>query len=90
MASTIFFKDFIAALARTGRTIFYCSHVMDVVERVCDRIAILDRGRLVADGTMEELSASAPGSSLETVFSELTAQVDSADRVARLCELLEA
>ena len=52
--SAILVKEVVKALARDGKTVFYCSHVMDVVERVCDRITILDEGVLVAQGTFEE------------------------------------
>ena len=72
VASTILVKTLIRALADRGRTVFYCSHMMDVVERVCDRIVILSEGRIVADGTFEELSAARSGGSLERIFAELT------------------
>jgi ABC-2 type transport system ATP-binding protein len=72
VASTILVKTLIRALADRGRTVFYCSHMMDVVERVCDRIVILSEGQIVADGTFEELSAARSGGSLERIFSELT------------------
>lgn len=67
-------KEVLARLAAKGKTIFYCSHVMDVVERVCDRILILDDGRIVADGSFEELSSGAGGESLERIFTGLTSQ----------------
>jgi ABC-2 type transport system ATP-binding protein len=72
VASTILVKTLIRTLADRGRTVFYCSHMMDVVERVCDRIVILSEGRVVADGTFEELSAARSGGSLESIFAELT------------------
>ncbi len=65
-------KEIISGLARRGRTIFYCSHVMDVVERVCDRIVIISEGRIIADGAFEELQASMAGASLEHIFTQLT------------------
>jgi ABC-2 type transport system ATP-binding protein len=72
VASTILVKTLIRSLADSGRTVFYCSHMMDVVERVCDRIAILSDGKLVANGSFEELSAARQGGSLEKIFAELT------------------
>lgn len=53
-----------------GNTVFFSSHVLDVVERVCDRIGIIDKGRLVAVGTIDELRAQ--GSTLEQFFLNLT------------------
>ena len=44
-------KELIRGLAAQGRTIFFCSHVLEVVERVCTRIVIIDQGRVIADGT---------------------------------------
>jgi len=65
-------REIIARLARRGKTIFYCSHVMDVVERVCDRIVIISGGSVIADGSFEQLRASSAGSSLEHIFTQLT------------------
>jgi ABC-2 type transport system ATP-binding protein len=70
------FKELVRSLAGDGVTVFYSSHVLDVVERVCDRIVILKEGRIAADGTMEELRAGRAGLSLEEVFSSLTADGD--------------
>jgi len=67
-------KEIIAQLARRGKTIFYCSHVMDVVERVCDRIVIISGGRVIADGTFEQLQASSHEASLERIFTQLTGE----------------
>ena len=67
-------KELIRGLAAQGRTIFFCSHVLEVVERVCTRIVIIDRGVKVGDGTIAELSAQAAGagSSLEQIFLAVT------------------
>ena len=67
-------KEIIGQLARRGKTIFYCSHVMDVVERVCDRIVIISGGRVIADGTFEQLQASSTEASLERIFTQLTGE----------------
>jgi ABC-2 type transport system ATP-binding protein len=48
-------RDLVASLARAGTTVFLSSHVLPEVEQVCDRLAILDRGRLVAEGPTDEL-----------------------------------
>jgi len=66
------FKTLITTLAREGKTIVYCSHILDVVERVCDRVIIIHQGAVVADGTVEALKAQAGESSLERVFNRLT------------------
>src|SRR5215216_3781429 len=70
--SVIIIKDLISRLAREGKTIFYCSHMMDVVEKVSDRIVLIDEGRVVANGTFEELKQQQGDKSLEQIFSYLT------------------
>jgi ABC-2 type transport system ATP-binding protein len=72
--SAVTVKEIISRLAAQGKSIFYCSHVMDVVERVCDRIAILARGEIIADGSFEQLSAMNKEASLERIFTQLTSE----------------
>ena len=59
-------KDLLVDQVRHGATVFLTSHVLEVVERLCDRVAILHRGKLVLEGTMEELRTGAE--TLEDVF----------------------
>ena len=59
-------KDILVDQVRRGATVFLTSHVLEVVERLCDRIAIINRGTIVTSGTLEELRAS--GESLEDAF----------------------
>ena len=89
VASTILVKTLIRSLADRGRTVFYCSHMMDVVERVCDRITILADGRLVANGSFEELSAARHGGSLEKIFAELTGAGGEEAAVGRILAALD-
>ncbi len=86
--ASILIKEFVRRLADEGRTIFYCSHVMDVVERVCDRIAIVDGGGIVAQGTFDEIAAQRGGGSLERIFADLTSRDDAGARVERLIDAL--
>jgi ABC-2 type transport system ATP-binding protein len=80
-ASTqLMFKTLIKNLAAEGKTIVYCSHILDVVERTCDRIIIIDHGRIVADGTLASLQESSGEGSLERIFNKLTAHTDLEER----------
>lgn len=70
-------KDVIAQLAQAGKTIFYTSHIMDVVQNVCDRIIILNHGKVLADGSFAQLQEQqGENQSLEDIFSKLTSSDD--------------
>jgi ABC-2 type transport system ATP-binding protein len=82
-------KEVIAQLAKSGKAIFYTSHMMDVVQNVCDRIIILDKGKVLADGSFAELQAQQGKSqSLEEIFSRLTSSVDHVSMATRLLRSL--
>jgi ABC-2 type transport system ATP-binding protein len=76
------FKALIQTLAREGKTILYSSHILDVVERVCDRVIIIDKGRLLLDGAPDELVATRGAGTLERLFTELTGGVELEQRAA--------
>jgi ABC-2 type transport system ATP-binding protein len=61
-----FMKELLLDQARRGATIFLTSHVLEVVERLCDRVAIIHEGRLVTEGSMDELRQGSE--SLEDIF----------------------
>ena len=63
-------RDVLRALAASGATIFFSSHILDVVERLCTRVGIIKAGRLVAEGTLDELrrGTGAVDGTLEEVF----------------------
>lgn len=70
--SVIIFKEVMSALAKRGKTILYSSHIMDVVEKISDRILLINDGEIVADGTFEELSKMNSDKSLESLFNRIT------------------
>jgi ABC-2 type transport system ATP-binding protein len=86
--TALLLKDLIRQLAQDGKTIFYCSHVLEVVERLCDRVIILDHGKAVADGSMAELRSSTASTTLEQIFQELTHEDDTEARVKQFRSLL--
>ena len=59
-----------------GNSVFFSSHVLDVVEKICDRVGIIDHGKLIADCTTAELRSSGLDSSLEELFLSITADKD--------------
>lgn len=70
--SVIIVKELISKLAKEGKTIFYCSHMMDVVEKVSDRIVLINEGKVIADGSFEELQQQQGNQSLEKIFAHMT------------------
>ena len=74
--SQLLVKEIVRQLAAAGRTILFSSHAMDVVERLCHRVAILNEGKLAALGSFEDLSSSLRGGSLEGIFAHLTGESD--------------
>lgn len=70
--SVIMVKEMLTQLAREGKTIFYSSHLMDVVEKISDRIILIDNGKVIADGSFSELRATSLDENLEKMFTRLT------------------
>ena len=70
--SVMIIKEILSHLAKEGKTIFYSSHIMEVVENISDRIILISNGEIVADGNFEELKNSFKESSLENIFNEVT------------------
>jgi ABC-2 type transport system ATP-binding protein len=76
------FKDLLILLSGQGKAVLYISHVLEVVERVCSRVIVLAKGRIVADAPPEELLRLTALPTLETVFAELVQQTNT-EQVAR-------
>ena len=70
--SVMIFKEILAQLASSGKTIFYSSHIMDVVEKISSGIILLNDGKVVVDGSFKELQAQNQQGSLEGIFNQLT------------------
>ncbi|MBU3108996.1 ABC transporter ATP-binding protein [Clostridium gasigenes] len=70
--SVMIIKEILEELAHNGKTIFYSSHIMEVVEKLSDRIILLNDGNIVADGNFNELKESSKEGSLEEIFNQLT------------------
>lgn len=64
-------KEIMREHCDAGKTVFFSTHVLDVAEKLCDRIAIINKGKIVDVGTMDELRENNTGS-LEDIFLELT------------------
>jgi len=73
-------KDILRQMAGRGTAVFLSTHIMEIAERMCDRIGIINAGQLVAVGTMNELRAISAGrASLEDIFLSLTGGAEYAE-----------
>ena len=88
--SQMLVKEVLRQFAQAGRAVLFSSHVMDVVERLCTRIAILDGGQLVAHGTFDELTRTLRGGSLEGIFAAITGDGDAQERATRIVRAIES
>lgn len=70
--SVMIIKEIMISLKKEGKTIFYSSHIMEVVEKISDRIVLLNNGEIVADGNFNDLKERVHEESLEQIFNQLT------------------
>lgn len=70
--AALLFKTLVTSLAREGKTVVWCSHILDVVERICERVVIVHSGRVIEDGNVPEILQRTQASSLEQAFNQLT------------------
>ena len=85
-------KDLLRAFVDQGGTVFLSTHTLEVAEALCDRIAIISQGQIIAAGTMDELRAQAHagGAHLEEIFLKVTGGEDIADVIGSLREAIES
>ncbi len=72
-------KELLKKLAAQGKTIFFCSHILEVVERICTRIVIIDKGQTIISGTARSITEDTDSKSLEDAFSRITGIRDAGD-----------
>lgn len=66
-------KEIMREMCDRGKTVFFSTHVLEVAEKICDKIAIINKGKIIAEGTMAELKQKAgKEESLERIFLEVT------------------
>ena len=83
-------KRLLGQLASQGRTILFCSHILEVMERVCTRIFIIKEGRKVIEGTPGDIAAATGAETLEEAFARLTGVRDAGEVTRDLLLALEA
>lgn len=81
VSSAMIFRQLVKSLGERGKVIFYCSHVLEVVEKLCSHLVILHKGNLVAHGSVNEVRSLTGLATLEDSFSHLVKEQD-AEQIA--------
>ena len=90
LTTALVFRELVTKLARSGKIVIYSSHVLEVVEKICSRVIVLFRGRIVANDTVDRLRDLMAHDSLEEVFKELVIREDPERTAAEIVSLIAA
>lgn len=82
-------KELLRQLAARGKAVLFCSHQLDVVEKLCQRAIVINQGKIVADAPVAQLKALCRQLSLEAAFQELTQAGEIEERARRLARVVE-
>jgi ABC-2 type transport system ATP-binding protein len=88
--SALVLRDLIGQLAARGKVVLFSSHELETVERVCARVVILHKGRVVANDSIEQLRALMSLPTLEEIFSQLAIEQDTAAITREMVQLMES
>lgn len=86
--SSRLFRDLLRELAASGKAVLYISHVLEIVEQVCDRVVVITQGGIVADAPPADLARLMQMSNLNGVFAQLVRQQDTSDAARQLVEVM--
>jgi ABC-2 type transport system ATP-binding protein len=89
VTSALIFKNLVQALGRSGKLVFYCSHVLEVVEKVCSDVLILRKGVVIAQDSVANIGRIL-GESLENTFLHLVDDVDTMSVARNIVEVMQA
>ena len=84
------FKDLLELLAAQGKAILYISHVLEVVEQVCNRVIVIAKGRVVADARPSDLAELMSLPNLESVFAQLVEQQETRSVAEKIVEVMQS
>jgi ABC-2 type transport system ATP-binding protein len=89
VVSSRLFKDLLELLAAEGKAILYISHVLEVVEQVCNRVIVIAKGKILADARPSELTSLMSLPNLESVFAQLVQQQDTRTVAQEMVEVMQ-
>jgi ABC-2 type transport system ATP-binding protein len=90
VTTAIVFRHLVSALAARGRIVLYSSHVLEVVEKICSRVVVLYRGRVVANDSVGRLRTLMARESLEEVFGQLVEERDPEATAREIVQVISA
>src|SRR6185369_4905392 len=88
VTTTLVLRKLVTALAKRGKAVLYSSHVLELVEKACDRVLVIHQGKIVADDTVEALQHLVSSGSLEEVFSQLVLRDDPERTAADIADVI--
>ncbi|HUV69779.1 MAG TPA: ABC transporter ATP-binding protein [Terracidiphilus sp.] len=89
VVSSRLFKDLLELLAAEGKAILYISHVLEVVEQICNRVIVIAKGKILADAPPSELTKLMSLPNLERVFAQLVAQQETRTVAQQMVEAMQ-
>lgn len=90
ITSAMVFRKLVKSLGEQGKIIFYCSHVLEVVEKLCTHVLILRQGELMAHGTVSDIQNMSGLATLEDTFSQLVEEDDAEETARSIVEIMSA
>jgi len=88
VTSAFVFRRLVSTLANRGKAIFYCSHVLEVVEKLCSHLLILKKGSVVAHGPTRDVLETLNQPTLEDTFAQLVPEIDAAAIAADIVDVV--
>jgi len=88
--TSLIIKDLVGKLREEGKIIFYCSHILEVVEKICSRVIIIHKGKIVADDSVDNLRNLMKLPSLEQIFGQLVFQEDTEAIAQDIVDLIKS
>lgn len=89
VSTSLVFKEILKQLAEMKKLIIYSSHILEVVEKICDRVIIINKGIIVADDSVKRLSSLMELPSLESIFKELVQQEDTVETAKNILSFMK-